>query len=163
MGAKEWITVAFILVISAVAMLNVTEKSEPKMLQQKITMTTQTIDTIRSNANTYAGLVPTKDYTNLSMDNLKTKGIIDYPVSGTGATSTITAPFDDQLTFSIAPMSGNKKFTVTVTAIANTSMDAVQKQQFEDTINAYALAGAGTISGYTTTGADGKISLNFAN
>lgn len=158
MGAKEWITVAFILVISAVAMLNVTEKSEPKMLQQKITMTSQTIDTLRSNANTYAGIVPTKDYNGINMASLKSSGIIDYTVNGAGATSTFTAPFDGEMKFALEPLAGNKKFKITVTNSSNSSMDATQLDQWQKNLEAYAKAGAGTATVIT----DG-ISLTFSN
>ena len=158
MGAKEWITVAFILVISAVAMLNVTEKSEPKMLQQKITMTAQTVDTLRSNANTYAGIVSTKDYNNLNMASLSTTGIIDYTVTGAGSTSSFTAPFDSEMTFSIAPTTGNKKFTVTINNSTNSSMDSTQLSQWQNNLVEYAKAGAGV----ATTTSRG-VNLTFSN
>lgn len=163
MGAKELIALAIAMIIAIGGTLYVAGKGETKVLQQKIVQTNQTISTAREWASTYAGISVSKDYTGINMASLKAKGLFNYDVVGTGATSYIEMPFEDTIQLSIAPSTNNKEFILTVTLSSSNNFDATFKQIFEDKLNADIKTSATAITSYTATSADGKIAFQFAN
>lgn len=160
---KNWIQYGVLMALTAVGITAVVESSGSKKLEQKIVMTQDHLSTVRSWANTYAGLTPTKDFTGINIETMGAKGIINLPIIGTGATATVNAPYDNEMSFAVTPVTGNKRFTIAITQSSNTPMDAIEKQLFEDMINSWATSVAGTVGGYTATTADGNISVTFGN
>lgn len=160
---KEMIGYAILIGLILAGMAYFMLKGDTKTLQQKIMQTEQTVSSIRDMATTYAGLSVHKDFTGISMANLKAKQLFQYDVNGTGVSSTIAMPFDDTILMSVAPTPNNKGYIVTISLSANSDLDAVSKQTFEDKINADFKSSTVNITGYTSGGADGTISLQFAN
>lgn len=163
MGDKQLIAIGIAMLISIGAMLYMSFGGDAKLLQQKIVQTQQGVQTVRDWAVTYAGISTTKDYKDINMTALKTKGLFKYDVDGGGASSTIVLPSDDSINLAIAPTTNNKEFIVTVSLGSNNNFDATQRQIFEDKLNADLKSSATQTSGYTSSGADGTISFQFSN
>lgn len=160
---KEMIGYAILIGLILAGMAYFMLKGDTKTLQQKIMQTEQTVSSIRDMATTYAGLSVYKDFTGLNMESMKAKQLFQYDVTGTGVGSTIAMPFDDTILMAVAPTLNNKGYIVTISLSGNTDLDAVAKQTFEDKINADFKSSTVNITGYTAGGADGTISLQFAN
>lgn len=160
---KNWILAGFLTVLSILGASAVIDNFEPKKFEQKISLTQDHIATMRGWATLYASLnPPTKDYANINISNVASKNIMQLPVVGSGASSTVVAPFDSEMSFGLSASSSNKKFTISITQSTNTSMDSTQKQQFEDLIKDWAVNIGASVGGYTSSSADGNISITFA-
>lgn len=160
---KEMIGYAILIGLILAGMAYFMLKGDTKTLQQKIMQTEQTVSSIRDMATTYAGLSIHKDFTGISMQSMKAKQLFQYDVNGAGTGSTIAMPFDDTILMSVAPTPNNKGYIVTISLSASSDLDAIAKQTFEDKINADFKSSAVNITGYTAGGADGAISIQFAN
>lgn len=160
---KEMIGYAILIGLILAGMGYFMLKGDTKTLHQKIMQTEQTVSTVRDMATTFAGISVYKDFTGINMASMKAKQLFQYTVTGTGSSSTIAMPFDDTILMSIAPTTNNKGYIITISLTVNTDMDAVSKQTFEDKINADFASSTVSISGYTSSGADGTIILQFAN
>jgi hypothetical protein len=162
MVTKQWIQAGLLTVLMVVGGSAVVDAFEPKKFEQKVAMTQDHISSVRGWATTYANLTTSKDFTGINMASIGAKGIMQLPIVGTGATSTVVAPFDKEMSFAVTPVTGNKKFTITITQSASTSMDATQMQMFEDLINNWVVGIGGATSGYQSSSADGDIAIIFA-
>lgn len=160
---KEMIGYAILIGLILAGMGYFMYKGDTKTLHQKIMQTEQTVSTVRDMATTFAGISVNKDFTGINMASMKAKQLFQYPVIGAGSSSTIAMPFDDTILMSIAPTTNNKGYVITISLTASTDMDAVSKQTFEDKINADFASSTISITGYTASGADGTITLQFAN
>lgn len=160
---KDMIGYAILIILMIIGITFFASKGDVKVLQQKIMQTEQTISTVSDMARTFAGVSIYKDYTGINMATMKSKGLFQYDVDGTGTSSTIAMPFDDTILMSISPTSNNKGFIITVSLSAHSDLDATGKQTFEDKIYADFKSTASNITGYTASGGDGTLSLQFAH
>lgn len=160
---KEMIGYAILIMLVLSGMAYFTLKGDTKTLHQKIMQTAQTVSTVRDMATTFSGISVHKDFTGINMASMKAKQLFQYDVVGTGNSSTIAMPFDDTILMAIAPTTNNKGYIITISLTASTDMDAVSKQTFEDKLNADFKSSTVAITGYTSSGADGTLSFQFAN
>ncbi|KAB7891327.1 hypothetical protein [Poseidonibacter ostreae] len=160
MGAKELFSIALVMILTIGSISYVSGKGDAKILQQKIVQTHQTISTVREWATTFAGISVTKDYTGISMSALNAKGLHTYDVATGGY---IKMPFEDTIQVSVSPSTNNKEFVIAISLNTSNNFTDVEKQIFEDKLNADNDSSSTAITGYTTTNADGTISFQFSN
>lgn len=165
-ASSELALKAVLVILGLIGLGAVSINMGSKKDEEKTNMTIQATVTARSYCSSYSVIVPTLDYQNINIKTMQDKNLLpkNSVVSGTGSTSTMAMPFDKRILMSIEdPNSGSatlkgRSYQVKLDASGS---DIGNLQNFEDSLNTHLSNLGATMSGYTSTGADGVISATF--
>lgn len=165
---KDLLVAGVLILMGVAGAAYLVPKSSTKLMNQNILLTSDFVNTIRDMATDYSTVNTTQDFQNISISALDTKNLLptNASVSGTGTTSYIVPPHDlQQKIYIIDPNSASatdkgKQYKITVDSTAS-KMNSDDKQVFEDKLKSNFERAGGTVSDYTASGADGKISVTF--
>jgi hypothetical protein len=169
MGAmKDLIAYGIVILLSLAGGAYFLPKGSTKVLNQNISATNAFVNTLRDMATDFSSVNPTQDFQNISMEELASKNILptNITITGTGSSSSINPPHDTKQVVKISdPNSASatdkgKQYQIDIDATAS-KMNADDKQVWEDKLKSQFELGGGKVSNYTSTNADGRITVTF--
>lgn len=162
MGSREIALLAIAATIVAIIIAASVTSGRADVQIALINSSTQFMGTLKHVAGQYTAFSTTQDLQNISMSEVKTKGLLkSYTLYGSGNSSYIEASFDKKIRFSMQDADGDGNAVLITMDASNKWSDATDRQNWEDSMSSKISKSGGTVSNYESSGADGIISARF--
>jgi hypothetical protein len=162
MGSREIALLAIAATIVAIIIAASVTSGRADVQIALINSSTQFMGTLKHVAGQYIAFNTTQDLQNISMSEVKAKGLLkSYTLNGSGSSSYIEASFDKKIRFSMQDADGDGNAVLITMDASHKWSDATDLQNWENSMSANISKSGGTVSNYESNGADGIISARF--
>lgn len=162
MGSREIALLAIAATIVAIIIAASVTSGKADVQIALINSSTQFMGTLKHVAGQYTSFSTTQDLQNISMAEVKSRGLLkSYTLYGSGSSSYIEASFDKKIRFSMQDADGDGNAVLITMDASRKWSDPIDLQNWENSMSASISKGGGTVSNYEKSGADGIISARF--